>query len=234
MPGAFTPRGARDDGCAAPLPGRHGLAVSWIAFIRHGPTAWNAEGRIQGRTDVPLSPEGRDEVARWRLPDELSAARCRTSPLGRARETAALLGLHEPRPDAALIEMDWGTWEGAVLGELRVALGEAMAANEQRGLDFQPPGGESPRAVRRRLRRFVAARAASDQPLVAVTHKGVIRAALSLATAWDMRAKPPFKLRWDCAHVFDMQNDGTLLLRRLNVSLVAGGRRRAPRGRSRS
>jgi probable phosphoglycerate mutase len=69
---------------------------------------------------------------------------------------------------------------------------EAMVANEALGLDFRPPGGESPREVRARLESLFAD--LTDELVVCVTHKGVIRAALSLATGWDMLAKPPLRL----------------------------------------
>jgi probable phosphoglycerate mutase len=72
-----------------------------------------------------------------------------------------------------------------------------MAANEARGLDFRPPGGESPREVCARLQALLAELAADPQPVVAVCHKGVIRAALVLATGWDMRSKPPLRLARD-------------------------------------
>ncbi len=57
-----------------------------------------------------------------------------------------------PPQDSALIEMDWGDWEGLTLDEICARHGEEFARNEARGLDFRPPGGESPREVLERLR----------------------------------------------------------------------------------
>jgi len=163
-----------------------------IALVRHGRTAWNDEGRMQGRADIPLSPAGRAEVLRWRVPNAWREARWLSSPLARATETAALLTDRPAAIEPRLIEMDWGAWEGRTLADLRAEMPEAMAANEARGLDFRPPCGESPREVRARLESLFAD--LTDELVVCVTHKGVIRAALSLTTGWDMLAKPPLRL----------------------------------------
>jgi probable phosphoglycerate mutase len=165
-----------------------------VLLIRHGPTEWNASGRIQGRADPSLSAHGRAEVARWRLPPDWSAARLLSSPLRRARETAELLTGRTPAIEHRLIEMDWGRFQGRRLAELRDAAPAAMAANEARGLDFRPPGGESPREVCARLQALLAELAEDGQPVVAVCHKGVIRATLVLATGWDMQRRPPVRL----------------------------------------
>ncbi len=122
-----------------------------ICLIRHGTTAWNAAGRIQGRRDVPLSDAGRAQVRGWRLPHGFAQAACMASPLRRALETAALLGFDQPAIDGRLAEMDWGEFEGRTLTELRAELGPAMRELEDSGLDFRPPGGESPREVAGRL-----------------------------------------------------------------------------------
>jgi probable phosphoglycerate mutase len=195
-----------------------------IAFLRHAATAWNAERRLQGRRDLPLSEAGRAAVAAWRLPADVAGWRWTTSPLARARETAALLGFPVVTAEPLLIEMDWGAWEGRTVTALRTALGPAMAAAEAKGLDLRPPGGESPREVRERVRRFfrkVAAEGAAQGPAVAVTHKGVIRAALALATGWDMQSDPPVRLRWDALHLFAVASDGTPSVDRLNIPLAA-------------
>lgn len=189
-----------------------------LVILRHGPTAWTEAGRIQGRADVPLSPAGRDAVAGWRLPADFSAFAWASSPLARARETAAILGA-APDIEPALIEMDWGDWEGRTLAELRAALGPAMAENEARGIDFRPAGGESPREVQARLGPWLAARAAAGRATAAVSHKGVIRALLALATGWDMTGESPAKLRSASAHLFVLGADGEPRAERINIAL---------------
>ena len=191
--------------------------TSCIALIRHGATEWNAAGRIQGHTDTELSTLGRNTVSHWRVPAELRDWSWYTSPLKRARQTAQLLGCAEPTTTAALQEMQWGAWEGRLLTDLREQLGADFTENESRGLDFCPPGGESPRAVRERFATWMAA--LEDECVIGVTHKGVIRAALSLATHWDMRAAPPEKLQWNCAHLFHLGADGGFRIKRLNMPL---------------
>ena len=163
-------------------------------LIRHAPTAWNESGRLQGRADQPLSPAG-DALARtWRLPRPYDRAMVVASPLRRALMTARALTPGEVGIEPLLVEMDWARFEGARLAELRASDPDGMAANEARGLDFRPPGGESPREVRSRLRTFFSRHAGDPGPLVAVTHKGVIRAAISLATGWAMTTRPPVRL----------------------------------------
>jgi broad specificity phosphatase PhoE len=193
--------------------------MTLLAILRHGPTAWSAEGRLQGRRDLPLSAEGRCRVAAWRLPPLLAGCAWRVSPLIRASETAALLGISGAVRESALIEMDWGAWEGHRLAELRANVPE-MAAMEAQGLDFRPPDGERPRDVQARLRPFLADIVAANMPVATVAHKGVIRALLALATDWDMRAKPPQRLADDTVHLFEIDRAGTPTVFRLNLPLV--------------
>ncbi len=199
-----------------------------LVLIRHGPTDWTAEGRIQGHSDVPLSAAGRDAVRNWRLPPELADEQggwdWLSSPLARARETAALLrngnGMAEARLEDALMEMHWGDWEGRRLAELRAEDGTHMAAEEARGLDFRPPGGERPREVQGRLLPLLAALADAGRPTAAVTHKGVIRAVYARATGWDMTGRPPEKLHDACAHRFVLDGGGAPRPDLLNIPLA--------------
>ena len=116
-----------------------------VVMIRHAATAWNEAGRIQGRTDIPLCERGRRALAGKRLPERFGSYRVHSSPLARAVETAALLGLGTPVLDPRLVEMNWGTWEGDTRASVAAADADGVARNEARGPDFRPPGGESPR-----------------------------------------------------------------------------------------
>jgi broad specificity phosphatase PhoE len=183
-----------------------------LLLIRHGRTTWNASGRIQGRTDLGLSTSGRAEVAAWRLPAAWADARWLTSPLRRAKETAALLTDRPVLVEPRLIEMDWGAWEGARAPDLRAEAPDELAGNEALGLDLRPPAGESPREVCNRLRALCTDLAGDPTPVVAVCHKGVIRAALALSTGWDMRTAPPLRLSRDQALALVCEPGGLLRL----------------------
>ena len=220
-----------------------------MVMIRHAPTAWNAAGRIQGHTDVPLGGDGRRALAGRRLPERFGAYRVHSSPLARAVETAALLGLDAPVLDRRLMEMDWGEWEGSTRAALAAADPAGVARNEAGGPDFRPPGGESPREVQARIVDWARSAAAGPPPgamrnhrspagsvsrslarssshadprtgrysaepgvarslarpsshVVAITHKGVVKALLGLACGWDLTGKSPVRLDWTRAHRF--------------------------------
>ena len=186
-----------------------------FAILRHGPTDWNAKGRLQGLTDTDLSPDGEALVRGWRLPSPAAAWGRTSSPLQRARRTAELLRPAMPvGTDSALREMSFGVWEGRTLTDLRAEGGESFAAAEAAGLDFQPPGGESPRATMVRLAGWTST---LREPVVAVSHKAAIRALLALATGWNMLGRPPHKLDWRSVHFFVALGGGKVAIDRLNV-----------------
>ena len=192
-----------------------------LALIRHGPTAWNAEKRIQGARDVALSEAGRGVVAGWRLPPEFAQYQVLVSPLTRARETAKLLGLRPARVEPALAERSWGAWEGERLPELRERYGRDMKRWEDRGLDFRPPEGESPRDLQDRLTPLLARLAADGTDTLAVTHRGVIRSLYALATSWDMTGPAPDRLDDGCVQLFALKRDGSPAVVALNRPLAA-------------
>ena len=191
-----------------------------IALFRHGPTEWNETGIVQGRSDIPLSENGRIKVGSWLVPADVANFDWVSSPLSRAMETARILtGRTEPTDDR-LVEMDWSEWEGMTLPNLRARLGNLMMAWEADGLDFCAPNGESPRKVQQRLRPFLAERAAVGRNTAVVCHKGVIRALYAMSVSWDMTDKAPDKLHDDCAHLFVLSPDGSPTPHRLNLSLI--------------
>lgn len=122
--------------------------------------------------------------------------------------------------DERLREMDWGDWEGRTLGELRSEFGSEMAENEARGLDFRPPNGESPRMVQQRLIPWLHAVTAARQDIGAVTHKGVIRALIGLATGWDFLGRPPARLHQGEAQSIVIDDAGELHLEDSRIALT--------------
>jgi probable phosphoglycerate mutase len=191
-----------------------------LLVLRHAPTEWNAERRIQGRADIPLSEAGRAAAAQWRLPDWTAGWQALASPLSRAMETARLLGL-DPVPEPALTELDWGGWEGLRLSDKTRIDPAELARREALGLDFRAPGGESYRELQARLAPLLLRLAAAGRDTVAVCHRGVILALYACAADWTMIGDAPDGLQWGCAHLFRLDDSGAPVIERLNISLAA-------------
>ena len=194
----------------------------YIALVRHAATPWNAERRVQGQSDPPLSPLGEAQAARWRLPPDLTRLEAEgrlgwaVSPLRRAVETARRLGAAAPVLEPRLMEQHYGDWTG-------LALGEVEGLTSDPGWDSRPPGGESPADVLARARAWLD-EVAGDTGLetwVAVTHSGVIRVLVAAAVAWDLRPPEPFRLLPDRLHRIRRRGDGHLQLVTLNEPLTA-------------
>lgn len=199
-------------------------AVIPLACIRHAETAWNVEKRFQGQRDIPVSEQGRLALATWHAPSWLDDFDWLVSPLGRTTETARHLAPRPAVPEPRLIEMNWGDWEGVSRAELKQRLGpEELARREAKGLYLDPPGGETPAAVQARLQDWLVERGRLGRPTVAVTHRGVIRALLGIATGWAFQGEPPAVIPPGSLHLFDLRPDGGLAVRALDLSLIAGG-----------
>ena len=162
-----------------------------ILLARHAQTADNAGGRILGHRDPPLTAGG---VAQARqLGDALRGAGLRalwTSPLLRARETAAVVGAAlglDPVVLADLVESARGRWEGRTVAEIARETPELFAAFVTGDPAFAFPGGESLHEQGVRTAQALAAIAGGPLPALVIAHAGTIRAALAL---WH-RAVPP-------------------------------------------
>lgn len=175
-----------------------------LALLRHGHTAWNRAGRIQGRTDVPLDTEAMAQLAILRLPEPWDTARLYASPLERAWRTAELIANRLPQTEAALIEMDWGAWEGQHGTDLRVDPTSGFRDIENWGWDFRPPGGESPADLRARLLPWVAT---LDGDALAVCHIGIMRVLMAQATGWNFQGPAPFQIKRNRLYVITITGD---------------------------
>ncbi|WP_053206444.1 histidine phosphatase family protein [Jiangella muralis] len=164
--------------------------MTLLLLVRHGETDWNAERRLQGREDRPLSARGRGQaralapyVARYR-PDHVTC-----SPLLRTRQTAHLLGVTVSGLDPRWQEADLGSWTGRTREEL-VATGDGGYAAWRAG-SYQPPGAEPLTALRLRVAAAIDDLAIGGGVHLVVTHGGPIRAACHLLVALEPAALVP-------------------------------------------
>ncbi len=201
-----------------------------LVVIRHAATSWNAAGYMQGRRDIPLSDAGRADLARWTIPPECAAWRWVSSPLSRARDTAAALHTGTVATDQRLLEFDWGEWEGPEGAAKRATTRASDRSRDpdtkirdgldgRDGLDRRAPGGETMRDVQTRVGAWLADVARTAEPTVAVTHKGVIQAIYALATGWDLTTPSADTLGWRHAHKFALDPAGTPRVDHLNIAL---------------
>lgn len=198
----------------------------WI--VRHGQTAWNAEFRAQGHTDIPLD-EGGERQARL-----LAQALCHlkpyeiwTSDLLRARKTAEILKEAvggKLRIDSRLRERSFGGFEGLTFRELHTKLIQKQEKDNLDAFSVRPPNGESLKDAFARLQpiakelfrvkedRIIVGHGASCSLLIAHLIRGTVETARSFRfgntgiTEFIRRPEGQFQmLRYnDTSHLSDM------------------------------
>ena len=148
-----------------------------LILVRHGRSTWNAEGRLQGVADPPLSPTGVEQARRLRgLIQALAPQEAVSSDLARARETAAVLVGAGTALDPRWREIDIGAWTGRLIDDMSVV--ELAALGRWREGVMTPPGGETWEDARTRI--LGAVRSLIDtgaRSALVVTHGAAIRAA---------------------------------------------------------
>ena len=157
-----------------------------VALLRHYPTSWNREQRLQGRTDIPLTEDARETLSGLRLPNPWLTARIIASPLCRATETAQLLS--EGRAiatDDRLVELSWGDWEGRQARDLLADPTIDFRPTHEWGPDTKAPGGESAAEAWMRVRPALADLATDPAPVLIVMHKALMRLILGHACNWQ-------------------------------------------------
>lgn len=159
-----------------------------LYYIRHGETAWNAIGRLQGTRDVPLNELGRRQAVNAgailaglleRDRRNKAALSFVASPLGRARATMELVRRELKLPadgyatDDRLREIGYGKWEGSTLAEMQAADPVFFARRQLEKWTVSAPGGETYVAVQMRMQDWYFSLRADT---VAVAHGGTARA----------------------------------------------------------
>lgn len=170
-------------GTEIPLP--QAAALPLIYLVRHGRTAWNAEGRLQGQAETDIDEMGRAQADRngrrlAELIDRPEDFDFVASPMRRTRETMqrvrAAIGLDpmDYRTDPCLVEVSFGDWQGSTYPELEARTPGVTAQRSKDKWNFLPPGagGESYQMLLERIRPWLLSVA---RPTVCVTHGGVFR-----------------------------------------------------------
>ena len=142
-----------------------------LVLVRHGETEWSRDLKHTGRTDVPLTDDGRREAERLR-----SAlvgrrfTRVLASPLQRAAETCRLAGLGDRAETTdALLEWDYGDYEGITTKEIRAARPGWFLWRDG------CPGGETAADVGARVDPLVEELARLDGDVAIFSHGHVLR-----------------------------------------------------------
>ena len=185
--------------------------------MRHGETAWNAQGRFQGHSDIALSPEGRAQARAGaahlrsmlaKQPHLPAPERIVTSPLARARETARIvrdaLGLPEEAlsVDTRLREAGFGDWEGLTTLEVKARFPQERRRRKADRWSYAPPGGESYADIDRAIRGLLDELDRAPLPLL-VTHAGNVRILMIRAAGRDPAEALRNAVGHGAVHFFD-------------------------------
>jgi len=196
-----------------------------IHLVRHGQTAWNHSGRIQGHSDVPLDAVGFEQarqVAEWLAQRVRAPLAVYTSDLQRAWQTAERIAtcLQAPlHPTPALRERHWGAWEGLTREEVIERYPEHHFTYLYDPLAGTPPGAEPMHAFCDRVQQFASQlyEQYSEGELVVVGHGGSLRIMLCDALAGDIQTYR--RIRLDNAAVSLIERvDGRLWVALLNYN----------------
>jgi glucosyl-3-phosphoglycerate phosphatase len=156
-----------------------------LVIVRHGESTWNAEERLQGQMDPPLSDRGRDQARALAASADLSGfppERTICSDLTRARETAELLGVRVGRYDPRWREIDIGEWGGRTAREIDAQSDELT---NWRGGPRTAPDGETWDDFTARVSDAVDALVSAGGPWLVVCHGGCIRVVTAYLTGAD-------------------------------------------------
>jgi broad specificity phosphatase PhoE len=148
-----------------------------VYLVRHGETEWSLNGRHTGRSDIPLTENGRKVAARWQAILAMKTFNLvLTSPLQRARVTCELAGLGERAEiEPNLLEWNYGEYEGLTPKQIRAERPDWMIFRDG------CPGGESPEQVGVRVDRVIARVRALNRNAALFGHGHVLRV---LAARW--------------------------------------------------
>jgi glucosyl-3-phosphoglycerate phosphatase len=177
-----------------------------VVLVRHGQTAWNAEGRAQGHTDIGLDDTGRAQAeAMAPVVAALDPVLLVSSDLMRARETAAFLeketgltAVEDPR----WREYDLGERTGLTLAEFGAQMGVEFDGWWDVHAHLEVPGAETPEELAARVHpafEEVLERLGEGETAVVVTHGASLRVALAGILGWPIETAGGIEAMHNCA-----------------------------------
>lgn len=194
-----------------------------LLLVRHGATeATMLKAFAGGATDIPLLPQGRRQAQRLtRTIAPLQPQVCLASPLGRCRETAAILADACGIPvqvENDLKEVDFGLWENLVYADIQEKFPQKARQWERLDDSFVYPEGEALADFIRRVGRVMDGLCAhSAETVLAVTHGGVIKAALCHLLSLPTDKQFLFRIRPGSLAVLDLFGHNGAALSGLNL-----------------
>jgi len=185
-----------------------------VYLIRHGQTAWNAEGRAQGHSDIPLDVEGLEQADALGRAYQGRVAKVFSSDLVRAAATAGALKCPNTWQDARLRERGFGDWEGLTFRDFHAMLPKDHDAE----FEFRPPGGESFKDVWTRITPFVESLADESEDLAIVTHGGTCSLLLAQLLKGTLATSRSFRFGNTAVTELERRRDGLFTMTRYNCT----------------
>ena len=187
-----------------------------IYVARHGETTWNAEMRIQGRSDPGLSPRGEAQslaLLKWLKDQPISAIY--TSTLQRSIHTAEPIAHHlglAIRQQPELDEINFGILEGKTLADMDVVTRAEWEKFRSNRLQYHVPGAENYLDVVARLKPFVDALLQNHQgqEILIVGHRATNRMLIGLLLDYPLEEAVRIEQSNDCVYVIQRNERHTV------------------------
>jgi len=192
-----------------------------LYLVRHGQTAWNAEERAQGHSDIPLDHEGlrqADSLGQAFQDRRIGLVLC--SDLQRAQQTA------QPIVDATgatfettalLRERGFGDWEGELFGDIANRWSALEAKQKKDRLELRPPNGESFADVWERIQPITdRLLAAEEEHIVVVSHGGTCSLLMAQLIRGNLHTSRSFRFFNTGVTTLDRRPEGLFMISRYN------------------
>jgi probable phosphoglycerate mutase len=165
-------------------------SLKQIVFVRHGESEWNATSRMQGQLESDLTTRGREQTeVNARVLADLGIEALYSSPLARARQSAAIINRHFDlaiRYDVRIKEWDCGDWSGELHEDVQTKWANQWAAYQADRFHYRGPNCENYPDMIARVRPFLDELMSDAAQSIAVVSHGMIgRVMVSTLLGYD-------------------------------------------------